>query len=308
MGRLVLLVAVFALCLVGCSEKPSGSVDAQTSARPIQPADLVYQGAFRLPDGPEEIGWGWSGQAMTYYPGGDPDGPNDGYLGSIFGVGHDWNQHVSEISIPKPIISPIKNLNELNTAKTLQKFHNIRGNLFGEMEQARAGLEYLPKQGSQTTDKLHLAWGQHFQETGDIALRPSHMWCELDLSNPKPAGTWWIGNQSLYSTNDYIFEIPQDWADDNTPNMRLATGRYRDGGWSGQGPCLFAFGPWNEGNPPLNNTHLSEIPLLLYSSSFDEDTTNYTINSPIMSIILMGLKTPLRTTRWTLPSFILSTD
>jgi len=26
---------------------------------------------------------------MTYYPHGDPDGPADGYPGSIFGLGHD---------------------------------------------------------------------------------------------------------------------------------------------------------------------------------------------------------------------------
>ncbi|MBU0702665.1 MAG: hypothetical protein KKC18_02220, partial [Chloroflexi bacterium] len=60
----------------------------------IQPADLVYLGAFRLPDTPgtpDNVGWEWSNwaSAMTYYPDGDPDGPDDGYPGSIFGVGHD---------------------------------------------------------------------------------------------------------------------------------------------------------------------------------------------------------------------------
>ena len=84
------------------------SPDARTSAQLIQPRDLVYRGAFRLPDGPEEIGWAYSGAAMTCYPAGDPDGPADGYPGSIFGTGHDWNQYVSEISIPVPVISPDK--------------------------------------------------------------------------------------------------------------------------------------------------------------------------------------------------------
>ena len=63
------------------------SSDTGTSAQLIQPADLVYLGAFRLPDGPEEIGWGYSGTAMAYYPDGDPDGPADGYPGSRNGQG-----------------------------------------------------------------------------------------------------------------------------------------------------------------------------------------------------------------------------
>ena len=80
------------------AEETLASPAAMIPAGPlIQPADLVYQGAFRLPEGPEEIGWGYSGAAMAVYPGGDPDGPADGYPGSIFGTGHDWNQYVSEI-------------------------------------------------------------------------------------------------------------------------------------------------------------------------------------------------------------------
>jgi hypothetical protein len=234
----------------------------------IQPTDLTYLGAFRLPDGPEEIGWGYSGAAMTYYPHGDPDGPADGYPGSIFGTGHDWNQHVSEISIPAPIISPDKDVEDLNTATTLQDFQNIRGDLFGEFELPRAGLEYLPAQGGQTTDKLYFCWAQHM---GDAETNPSHGWCELDLSNPQTAGAWRIGDYWNYVTTDYIFAIPQRWADANTPGMYLATGRFRDGGQGARGPSLLAYGPWNEGNPPAANSTLSAVPLLLYTDVTAED-------------------------------------
>ena len=40
----------------------------------------------------------------AYYPDGDPEG-DDGYPGSIFGIGHDQTQYVSEISIPVPVAS-----------------------------------------------------------------------------------------------------------------------------------------------------------------------------------------------------------
>ena len=142
MSRIV-IIAVVAVALV------AGFAHAQDHR--IQPDDLVYQGAFRLPDGPDEYAWGWSGQGLTYCPKGDPNGPADGHPGSLFGVGHDWNQYVSEIAIPKPVISKAKNAAELDTAKTLQKFQDIKGKLYGELEQPRVALAWLPKQGKQTT-------------------------------------------------------------------------------------------------------------------------------------------------------------
>ncbi len=231
-------------------------------AQRIQPGDLVYRGAFRLPEGSNGSNWEYSGYAMTHYPGGDPQGPDDGYPGSLFAIGHDHHQMVSEINIPVPVISQNKDVNELNTAATLRGFHDITGGMFGYLEVPRAGLEYLPAQGSQATGKLHFCWGQHFQD-----FQASHGWCELDLSNPLTAGPWHFGGYTNYATNDYLFEIPQEWADSNTPGLRLATGRFRDGHWSGLGPALFAYGPWNEGNPPAPDATLINItPLLLYGT------------------------------------------
>jgi hypothetical protein len=235
----------------------------------VQPSDLAYLGAFRLPgDAPDEIGWLWSGEAMAYYPDGDPDGPDDGFPGSLFGTGHDWNQYVSEVSIPVPVISPGKNVEELNTATTLQPFQDIRGGTIDwPLEIPRVGLEYLPPQGEQELGKLYFCWAPHLDEG---ATNPSHGWCELDLSNPQPAGPWRIGDYWNYVTSDYIFAIPQAWADANTPGMLLATGRYRDGGQGSLGPSLFAYGPWNEGNPPPPGATLSAVPLLLYGNVYEE--------------------------------------
>jgi hypothetical protein len=229
-------------------------------AQRIQPSDLVYRGAFRLPEGSKGTSWEYSGHAMAYFPGGDPDGPDDGYPGSIFATGHDHQQCVSEISIPAPVISPTKRLDKLNTARTLQSFQDIN-NIFGDLEIPCAGLAYLPAQGLQTTEKLYFCWGQHFQ----FEQAPSHGWCELNLSSPNVAGPWLFDGYSNYVTNDYMFEIPKRWADANTPRQLLATGRFREGGWSGRGPALFTFGPWNHGNPPAPNATLNDLtPLLLY--------------------------------------------
>jgi hypothetical protein len=245
------------------AEATSGAaVDVSSATGLLRPADLVYHGAFRLPDGPEEIAWAYGGASMAYYPGGDPDGPSDGYPGSIFGTGHDWNQWVSEIGIPLPVVSPDRDVAALNTAATLQAFHDVRGNLFGEFEIPRVGLAYLPPQEGQTTGKLHFCWAQHM---GEGETHPSHGWCELDLSDPRPAGPWRIDGYWNYVTAGYLFAIPQDWAGAHTPGMRLATGRFRDGGQGARGPSLLAIGPWNEGDPPPAGSTVPAIPLLLYS-------------------------------------------
>jgi len=245
----------------------ASSICAAEGPQRIMPEDLVYRGAFRLPDGPEEIAWAWSGQGMAYYPKGDPNGPEDGHPGSLFGIGHNWNQHVSEVSIPRPAVSAKKDPKELPTARTLQKFTNIRGKLFGEMEQARAGLAYLPRQGGQTAGKLYFCWGPHMHEGQRV---PSHGWCELDLSNPRPAGPWRIANEVTYVTTDYIFVIPEAWARAHVGGLRLATGRFRDGGQGSQGPTMFAYGPWLDGNPPARGARVRARTLLRYSAVTDE--------------------------------------
>jgi len=244
----------------------AGDNSAPVAAGRLQPEDLAYRGAFRLPDGPPEIGWEWSGSAMAYFPEGDPQGPDDSYPGSIFGTGHDWNQYVSEVSIPEPVASASKDLEELNTATTLQEFADIRGNLFEAMEIPRVGLAYLPAQGQQAWGKLYFAWAPHM---GEGQTNPSHGWCDLNLSSPQLAGPWRVADYWNYVTGDYLFSIPRDWAEAYTPGLYLATGRFRDGGQGAQGPSLLAIGPWNEGNPPPPKTTLRAVPLLLYGNVYE---------------------------------------
>jgi len=247
----------------------------------IQPEDLVYVGAFRVPDvetGSYIKSWNYGGHSMTYYSQGDPDGPDDGYPGSIFATGHAWEHQISEIDIPVPIISEIKNLDDLNMAKTLQSFLDIMD--VSDLEIPRTGLAYLPPQGPQTTPKLYFCWGYHMQD-GPPDL--THGWCELNFSDPQIQKGWYLAGLPSHiqnmSTNDYICDIPSDWADAHTPGMRLATGRFRDGGWSGQGPALFAIGPWNQGNPPPPGTPLQNVPLILYSSTYVYDSDNHTVDN-----------------------------
>ena len=266
---------------------PAESVSSGTAAAPekaaaapaadtvrLQPADLVYRGTFRLPGPSGGSDWTWCGDALAYRPDGDPEGGGDGYPGSLFGFGHDHQHFVSEISIPAPVVSKGKVLADLPTAKTLQPFADVRAGHFADYEIPRAGLAYLPPQGDQTSPKLYFSFGQHMHET---FKGPTLCWCEPTLADPKTAGPWRLGEFTEYVTADYLFPLPKAWADAHAGGLRLGCGRFRDGGQGSMGPVVIAFAPWQHGNPPAADTQLKAVPLLLYSSVYDEPDQQHTV-------------------------------
>jgi hypothetical protein len=272
---MIKLIGIIAFVLFFISSSTGNEQKIHSAAgNRLQPSDLEYLGAFRLPDGEpgsDVKSWLYGGTGMTYYPGGDASGPDDGFPGSLFAVGHDWEHQVSEITIPVPIIPGGKNLNDLNTASTLQGFHDIMN--LGSLEMPRSDIEYLPPQGSQAVGKIYFCRGAHLQGENDL----THGWFNLNLSNPQTAGLWRLDGAISYSVSDYLFEIPESWASVYTPGKRLAAGRFRDGGWSGQGPAIYAIGPWNQGNPPPSGTVLQNTVLLQYTSTLDFSGQTHTM-------------------------------
>ena len=249
------------------------AVSAQTVL--VQPDDFSYLGAFRLPGGDERPQtFAYGGGAMTHDPNGDPSGAGDAYPGSLYVMGHvrlpygelpDGNQ-IAEVTIPAP--SRSKDPGALPQADFIQPFRDAAQGLFTEYaEIPRTGMEYLDT--PETGPKIHLCWGQHLHEE---AQGPTHAWIDPTLNAPNPQGCWYIGNYSLYSVNDYLFAIPEAWARAHAGGRLLATGRFKDGGWSGQGPALFAYCPWPEGGAPApSGTHLDGTVLLQYQSSRDNE-------------------------------------
>ena len=221
--------------LAEATPRPEVTYAPLPSADLIRPEDLVYLGAFRLPEESGDSNWDYSGTALTWYPEGDLQGTGDGFPGSLYGAGHDQQLSVSEISIPQPVISD--NLENLNTAVTLQPFANITGGLFdlSGMEIPNLGLAYLPGENG---GEIHFTAGQHFQ-----GFDASHGVSSLDLSNPQAQGPWVFEGISNYASNDYLLVVPEEWAAAYAPGKRLASGRFREGVWGGLGPALFLYDP-----------------------------------------------------------------
>ena len=252
-----------------------------TSGDVVNPVDIEYIGAFRLPGGDEPPKtFAYGGNAMTFNPDGDPSGARDSFPGSLFVMGHDRiaygevpdGNQVAEVNIPVPINS--RNIEELNSAEFIQNFENVTAGYFTDLEEIpKVGMQYLNR--SETGPKIHIAWGQHLQPQ-DI---PSHGWFNPTLSTPDFQGTWFIGNRDLYSVNGYMFEIPATWADAYTGGRYLATGRMRDGGQGGMGPTIFAYRPWLvDGSPPPPGTRLEEVTLLLYENAYNTEEVVRSLN------------------------------
>jgi hypothetical protein len=244
-------------------------IQGQPSGDLVQPSDLTYLGAFRLPgDGEKPNTFAYGGNAMTFNPNG-----NDG-AGSLFITGHDRQPYgelpngsqVAEVSIPTPVVTD--NVANLPQAEFLQGFHDVAAGFFTELDYLpRIGMEYLD--AAATGPKIHLAWGAHYVPETPLA---THAWFDPDLSAPAMQGSWFIGEQHFYSVNGYLFEIPASWADAHAEGRYLATGRMRDGGMGGMGPALFAYRPWLEGGvAPVSGTHLAETVLLLYENAYNTE-------------------------------------
>ncbi len=236
----------------------------------LAPGDLVYSGAFRLPGPSGGSSWGWSGDGLTFCPTGDPGGEADGYPGSLYGIGHDWQHFVSEVSVPAPVISAARDPAELPAARTLQPFADVRGALYPDLgeEMLRADLEYAPPGDGYAEGRLFMSWGRHVQEG---AANATHMWCALDLADPRPAGPWSVGGYEDYVTCDYLFSVDPAWAAANAPGMTLASGRYRDGGQGAMGPSIFLFAPGAADAAPPGGA-LPALPLLLYDNVWNGGT------------------------------------
>lgn len=262
MGRGVRISVALALMLVLTACDSAQDPAPVTPASLIYPEDLDYLGAFRLPDG-EDFDvrtWAWADGSITYCASGDPDGPTDGFEGSLFGIGHAQHFYVSEIDIPQPVVSATKNVGDLPTATTLQGFADIFGPFIEGMEIPVGDIEYLGLQEYQDFPGLHMSFGQWLQ----YEPAPSRAWSGLHLSALETTGAWYLDDLDVRGTADYLFAIPQKWAAAYTGGRILATGRYKDGGQASQGPTLFAYSPRESGHTPEDGAAIPATTLLRY--------------------------------------------
>jgi hypothetical protein len=264
-------------CSLSSAGQPTKDLTAQSQATQpqtpytipeglLQPSDLIYQGAFRYPEGDE---WTWGGHALAFYPQGDPNGPADGYPGSLYAAGQKDQDLVGEMSIPVPVIADT--LEELPAASVLQPLSDITGGwkdkctYFEGCEYRDVdGLEYLAN-----IDKV--VWNlRDWYNVGDVD-QDSLGWSNLDMTGAQ--GVWHIGDRPsekdvfhTAKTSNYLFLAPESFANQYLGGKWLIAGNSREAGArvGSQGPTLYALAPWEDGAPPQSGQNLDALALLYY--------------------------------------------
>lgn len=142
--RCIIISIILYVLIAGCEGCSVGAGNAAGSVRvsSIKPAEpllqqsnMEYQGAFRLPRGRHGISpqvydsFAYGGTALAYNPAND----------SLFVVGHDWEQRVAEIRIPKIVNNT--QLDKLSVAGVIQGVHDITE---GRMANILAGESFFP--------------------------------------------------------------------------------------------------------------------------------------------------------------------
>ncbi len=264
--------SISALDAIGNESVQSDLIQATTNSFSgqrtlINPAGFEYLGTIVLP---EDFNWG--GEAIAYYSDG-----GEGQTGSLFvtNVNQPENGLVGEVSLPSPIISAQKNIESLNEAVMLNQPVDIRPsnvNSWDYVDIWRTGLEYIPDE-----ERLYSAWSIHY--TVSEEKHASIGCCDAaDLMGSPKYGAWYVGQVNSppldAMMSDWLFSIPQLWADSNCSGRNIVVGRCRDGGLSGLGPTMYAFSKAGT-TPPSANSELEFTTLLEYGSVYETDNYNF---------------------------------
>jgi len=243
---------------------------------------LSYQGAFRLPS---QFNWGARG--MASHPGGA------GGAGSLLVTGFELARRVNgeeceggpdclalfgELRIPTPARN--SNWERLPMADLLRPVAGFDGGRMRALNEYTwvSDIEIVPRRGAQTRDHLYGSLNLWYAEgvRGENTF-PTIWMSDLDGSNPQ--GLFHVGPERTpfhgRKMGDYLFRVPQWYAEEYLGGRILVTGRARGTPASSserqtirggsQGPTLFAFHPFETESP---SGHLDALPMLYYRTRF----------------------------------------
>ncbi len=246
----------------------------------VTPGNFEYLGAIRPPHMQDQISrFSYGGWAIAYREDGDPNGPDDGFPGSLYIGGHRHQEMVAEVTIPKPVVSESKNLDELPIFKMLQGFGDpsdgIREHMTnGSSEPFQFGGLHVVK------DKLHWTLYKYYNVEGHDYL--SHGLSSVNLANPQTKGLWHLGpfqtsdpRWHSYKNAGYICEVPDGIAKKYLGGRNMISGLQISTGLqkSSQGPALFAYRIPDP--PPPPGASIDAVPLLWYPMASPVDRHHY---------------------------------
>lgn len=198
MNRMIKLLKLAALIPAGFLASQVAAAQSPATLPLVQKSDLVYVGAFRVPQGgdTESTTFGYGGTAIGYNP----------VNNSLYLVGHTYQQLTAEISIPTPVNS--SNLSALPRATMLQPFRDA---FEGRRHQVNPGDPNGHPVGGHFVynGRLYLTAFSYYD--GAATQRTSHFSRPLSLSaTGQLTGPVQVGNEAHF-VNGYMTGIPAEW-------------------------------------------------------------------------------------------------
>ena len=264
------------------SEPAAGGVPEER----LRSTDLTYEGAFRLPD---DFNWGARGMSFRAAGEGGSDTllvtgfelvmDEDHYGESCYNESWDCEAWFGEVTIPEPATAA--NWEDLPVATLSSPMATFDDGLVSTVHREYvwvSDLEYVPQQGTQTSDKLYGAMVVWYAEgVAGSDTFPTIWMSETDGSNAR--GLFHVGPETTpyhgRKMGSYLFTVPDWYADEYLGGRTLVTGRSRGTPMGGedpvtiaggsQGPTLFAFAPWETDSP---SGDLNATPMLYYRVAF----------------------------------------
>lgn len=187
-----------ALVALAMTIAPNGPLFAATTTAPlVQKADLVYQGAFRVPQGTSDTTtFNYGGTAITFNPANN----------SLFMTGHDWHQLSAEIRIPTIVNSG--DINSLATATMLQSFKDPTEGKLGSIDATNSN----PKKtgGHLVYNGKLIVTGYSFYDASGTQST-SHSTRPLSLSTTgQVKGPYLLGSDPHF-VGGYMTLVPSEW-------------------------------------------------------------------------------------------------
>lgn len=260
------------------NESDPAEIDVPVPAREgcavLGPAELEYLGAFAAP---RRDDWAYSGQALTFYPGGNPAPGSGEGPGSLYAIAHDRDTRIGELSIPEPVKA--RTADGLREARVLREAADPWPRAYdGQRQprgdvQTRVGLAYHPGVDG-VGEGLHYGIFMSYSGDPDAA---THGMLSLDLQSA--AGPWHLGgvpgtaeHVPFLFTGKFVTQIPQSWADAHTQGRSLMVGLgwpISGHGYPSAGPAFGAIAPWERGRLPERFEVVSHVPFLRYGTTGD---------------------------------------
>ena len=214
----------------------------------VTPANFTYLGAFRPPHVQGmKSDFAFGGAAIALNPAGDSASESNGLPGSLFIVGNPSDELVAEISIPRPVISQERRLEDLPQAKVLQPFADLTGGVRNHMTQ---GSSEPFRIGGLHVSGGRIHWTLYKYYNVETVDYPSHATSSLILASPDVRGLWHLGPSDTgrsewhsYKHAGYIFDIPESFANTWFAGRNLISGLQIATGFNiaSHGPAIFAY-------------------------------------------------------------------